>query len=357
MKLKRTIGILMDSDVFAKVPLKRTGYEKLDFYHKAAKSRNLSVFLMTLNQIDFGKRKARGWVKKGGAYRRAEKSIPAVVHNRAMPFSTGARKKLRKLCGISRVFNRQTRYDKLKICQWLRADPFLTPHLPKTRRFSRRGLSRMAGQFNALFIKPRSGSVGKGIYKLSRSGESARWVLRSAGARKTLNEAAAYSALKKKIGSKPYLIQEGIKLPRYKGRPFDIRVSVQKNGSGLWHVTGMVGKVAGKGRFLTNVARGGKVKSCETLFAHSGLPVDHTQARVAQTSLRIARRLDGQTKGLADLGLDVGVDRQGEVKLIEVNGRDQRYAFREGKMKKTWYHTYKNPIEYGYFLLKRDGFS
>ncbi|MHA7748742.1 MULTISPECIES: YheC/YheD family protein [Paenibacillus] len=54
----------------------------------------------------------------------------------------------------------------------------------------------------------------------------------------------------------------------------------------------------------------------------------------------------------ADLGLDIGVDQNGGIKFIEVNGRDQRYSFRKAKMHTTFYKTYETPLKYAKFLLK-----
>lgn len=56
-----------------------------------------------------------------------------------------------------------------------------------------------------------------------------------------------------------------IALATYKGRPYDLRVSVQRGTTGKWQVTGVVGKVAGAGRHVTNVAKG-KVRRTEVLL-------------------------------------------------------------------------------------------
>ncbi|MGO4275806.1 YheC/YheD family protein [Paenibacillus sp. TAF58] len=49
----------------------------------------------------------------------------------------------------------------------------------------------------------------------------------------------------------------------------------------------------------------------------------------------------------------MGVDLNGRIKLIEVNGRDQRYEFKQLKMNQTFNNTYETPLRYAKFLLNR----
>ncbi|WP_376768681.1 YheC/YheD family protein [Paenibacillus foliorum] len=45
-------------------------------------------------------------------------------------------------------------------------------------------------------------------------------------------------------------------LATYEGRPFDLRISVQRDASGEWQLTGIVAKIASKKTLLTNIAQG-----------------------------------------------------------------------------------------------------
>ncbi|UJF35821.1 YheC/YheD family protein [Paenibacillus hexagrammi] len=139
-----------------------------------------------------------------------------------------------------------------------------------------------------------------------------------------------------KVGRQSYYIQQTIPLATYKGRPFDLRVSVQRDDSGDWQVTGIVGKVAASGSHVTNVAKGGRVRTCEVLFKENGFDVERTVSAVERASLEIVRYISRRVPHLADVGLDMGVDQSGMVKFIEMNGRDQRYSFRKGGLSETF---------------------
>lgn len=348
----RTIGILLDHRTWSGIPHGRTGHEMIGFYNKAARKFHVSPFYFSLNHLKLNKGEVKGYFVRNGRYVLVVKSIPKVIHNRSMSFSTGLRERLRRLSKRSFVFNAQTRYTKYKIHQLLVKKESFKPHLPRTKRFSKSSLAKMMNQYKELFLKPSSGSIGKGILRLTVE-QIGSWSIQTSEKNWKKHEKKVYGYLSRKIGKRSYLIQEAIPLARYKGRPFDIRVSVQKSGNGKWQVTGMVGKVAGKGKHVTNVARGGSVKGCEELFAGCGLDVEYTKKTVKEFSLRVAKQLDKKLSRLADLGLDIGINAQGKPYFIEMNGRDLRYSFGKGGLEKKWYKTYENPIKYGKYLLRK----
>lgn len=350
--MKHTVGILLDDDTFSRLPSRQTGNERLELYNRAAKELKLPPpFFMNLRHIGGGT--AMGYALKGRRYRLCRLPLPRVVHNRDLPVRPRMQAKLAKLSRSAIVFNRRNRFSKYRIAALLAGDSSLRPYLPDTMPYSPARLAAAMGKYPALFIKPSSGSVGDGIVKLTRLG-SGRWLVHWQKPQK-LSAAGARALVHRVSGGKPYLIQEAVPLSLYNGRPYDIRVSVQKGHSGAWQVTGMVGKVAAPGRHVTNVAKGGRVKRCETLFRESGLPPAKTGHEVARVALHIAACLGRHLPHLADLGLDMGVERNGRVKFIEMNGRDQRYSFRKAGMNQVFFRTYKTPMEYAKRLLSQSG--
>lgn len=350
----RTIGILLDLRTWKGIPRRRTGHEKISFYNKAARKLNLSPFYFSLNHLEPNLQKAKGYIFSNGRYALTVKPTPKVIHNRSMTSFKGWRERLKRLSKRSIVFNAQTRYTKYKVHQLLVKRDSLKPHLPYTKRFSKSSLEKMMKRFKELYIKPSNGSIGKGIIKVAED-QNGCWTIQASKKVHKKQKKKVYGHLRKRVGHQSYLIQEAIPLACHKGRPFDIRVSVQKSGEGKWQVTGMVGKVAGIGKHVTNVARGGSVKDCEKLFVGCGLDVKQTKQTVKEFSLKVAKHLEKKLPGLADIGLDIGIDLQGKPYFIEMNGRDLRYSFGKAGLMKKWYKTYENPMKYGKYLLKTRG--
>ena len=158
------------------------------------------------------------------------------------------------------IFNEWNQYGKYKIHKLLVESEDLRPHLPETVRFNQSNMVEMMGKHRELIIKPSNGTFGKRNMKATRINDS-EWLLSYPQKDTWLEEMYLAEQLPLKIDSLVtsgmYIIQERIQLGEYNNNPFDLRVSVQRNGDGEWQVTGMVGKVAKTGSFVTNAARGG----------------------------------------------------------------------------------------------------
>lgn len=345
-----TIGILVDNGVFRRIRSGNTGNEKLRLYNKAAAKHGIKIIYMCLERISPSFQSVYGYKRIKGSYVSGKYPIPKVIHNRTLTFSKRSNQRLRRLKRIRLVFNGQNRYSKYRIHRLLRSA--FPSHLPNTVRYTRRNLRDMMNRHNSLYIKPRSSSVGKGIIKITRR-KSGSWQVRLphkslvAGTRKTEAIIAGH------VRKKKYLIQQTIPLATYRGNPYDIRVSVQRGADGNWQVTGMYGKVAKKGSHVTNVARRGSAKPCDILFRHSFGNPAHVAMNVQHVSLHIARYLGRRLRNLADIGLDMGVDRAGHPYFIEMNGRDQRYGFRKAGLPAAFYRSYETPVLYAKYLLQR----
>jgi hypothetical protein len=347
--MKQTIGILLDHQTYVRVPGNNTGYEHIDLYNKAANQLDLMPFYMSLRQT--GTKAALGYTYDAGSYNKVRRKIPAVIHNRTITLTKQGKEQLVKLAKMSTIFNRTTRFGKYRIYQLLVQKRSLRRHLPFTLIYSKSNLMKAMGRFSELFIKPTSGSVGSGIIKISKTIHGYWNIYWKKGKPTKISHEQTVKFIERYVGTRAYHIQEAIQLSTYRDRPYDIRVSVQRGITGAWQITGMVGKVAAAGRHVTNVAKGGQVRECEELFQWGNLPVEYMKNEVKRVSLEIANYLSPKLPHLADIGLDMGVDKNGTVKFIEMNGRDQRISFKKAGMHSTFYKTYLIPLRYGKSLI------
>lgn len=314
--------------------------------------------LSSLNPAAGPRRRIKALVRTNGRYRPIFIDPPRLIHNRAIHLDRRSTRKLEILArnGFN-IYNLHTRYSKLFLHNLLWQNPLIRPHLPQTLHANAANLQEMMTSFPALIIKPENGSVGQGIMLLSQTRErSWVWKYRTRSRSRWSNRSFTRTPpahLISRIRQRRYLIQQFLPLAKFNGSPFDIRVSVQRNESGLWQLTGMVGKVARQGAFLTNVAQGGTVIPLEILLSRQNAwdPVD-LKHRIGQLSLTIAEYMSVHLPGLADLGLDMGIMEDGHLIFIEANGRDQRYSFQEAGMADEFKATYRNPMAYASYLSK-----
>lgn len=352
-----TVGVMFSHPLFKGITHGRTRHEMLTFYEEAGKRFGLKLCYFRLRDISLPQQHVFALIKQGGRYVRQWIPLPRVIHNRALHHKTTSKKKLRRLAdhGVV-VFNGGTRYSKLHIHRLLMEQVRLRPHLPCTVAANETSLKEMLGMFDSLIIKPDKGSIGRGIMKIDR--EQDQWRLHFTSEKTnrwrslTFNETNIPRLLTRRFATRPYIIQQRLDLATYDGRPFDLRISVQRDETGRWQVTGMVGKVAAPHKFVTNVAQGGTVYPLEILLeAYPALLAEQVRNHLIHFSLMVAAQLGNRLTQLADIGLDVGITVHGYPVFIESNSRDLRYSFKECGMIEEWKATHRNPIGYACYVL------
>ncbi|MEH7075501.1 YheC/YheD family endospore coat-associated protein [Neobacillus drentensis] len=350
------IGILLSSQLYRELSDGKKP-KILTFYEDAGKINDIIPIYLQLEDLQPGNSQTKGYIiDSEGNYNKTIIPKPLVIHNRGYQCSRTVKKQIKRLQAEGLLFfNEWNHYGKFKIHNLLVESEELRKHLPETVHMDPNNLIDMMDKHSELIIKPSSGTFGKRNMKAARITDS-EWLLSYPLGDRWKEERVPVEQMSMKIKTLAekgkYIIQERIALAHYYNNPFDLRVSVQRNGNGEWQVTGMVGKVAKDGNFVTNVARGGTCVTFEEILRN--LPeLDEKQvaADVKHLSLIVAQQLEHQIPNLADIGLDVGITANGFPMFIECNARDLRLSFREAGLFDTWRDTYITPISFGKYLL------
>jgi len=210
----------------------------------------------------------------------------------------------------------------------------LRDYLPATRLFSPETLWKYVDDYEKVMLKPSGGGGGAGIIQLTDKGKN-RYLVHAGNARRVVEgreKTVAY--VKSLFRPKTYLLQPLIPLGRINGRPFDVRVMVQRTGSkSPWLVTGWLAKLAGPGFVVTNVARSrGRVLPLQTAIRLSNVSAPkHLQEEISQVALAAASALGKAYPTLRGIGLDLGIDVEGKPWIIEANFRPSLSLFRKLK--------------------------
>jgi hypothetical protein len=126
-------------------------------------------------------------------------------------------------------------------------------------------------------------------------------------------------------------MQRGVRLLEIDRRPVDFRVLLGKV-DGDWQVFGVMGKVAARGKHVTNVARGGEpIVVADALREGLRLKpaaIRDVEAKLAKVSLRTARTLAETYPLLTQLGVDLALDKSRQVFVLEANSRPNFELFR-----------------------------
>jgi len=215
----------------------------------------------------------------------------------------------------------RTLADKWAKTAALRSHPGIAPHIPQTKLFTGDNLRSMLAQYGNVVIKPQRGTGGIGVAKISRSG-SGYTVTVGATKRHYGSFAALLGAVRRIRRGRGYLIQRCVPLATIGGRPIDYRVKIVKEG-GAWKIRAIVGRLARKGLFVTNLCRGGTQLPAAVGISRSLSPRLAAAKKRQMRSLAYTATgvLEQRYPGIGQLGFDFGLDRSGKIWIFEVNTR------------------------------------
>lgn len=334
------------------------------FFH--ARQKEVDVFFFYLEDINWKQRTIKGLVLSGQkSWVMLTFPFPDIVYNRILyrniEKTETARRILRRFEMDPRVELFNTRFlEKWEVYQAFKQSDQAGDLLPETDLYSRKNLQEYCRKFNEVFLKPRNGSKGKGIIKVNQDPRGTGFFYARAenSRHEKWRHCVSYDSLYREltaigVSDSRYLVQRGVPLAIYRGRVFDIRSQVQKDGSGNWVFTGAGARVAAKNAFVTHIPNGGQLADLHEVigevFDNSAETINTFMNRLKKTTVMAGQILDKELGiNLAILSLDVAVDYEGHLWLLEINSKpasfdedDIRYRHFEYLMDYARYIGYK----------------
>ncbi|GIP40850.1 hypothetical protein J31TS4_41300 [Paenibacillus sp. J31TS4] len=211
----------------------------------------------------------------------------------------------------------------------------LRAHVPETVWLNKKNLKRMLDRYGMVYVKPDMGTHGRGVIKVEVLGRPDSTTYRYQTHQDNVIVDPSFASFFEQLdratkGSVRYLVQQGIPLLKFHGRPFDIRVMVQKSRKGKWVATAMIGRVARKGRVVTNYHSGGTPRPVPRLLTKHVKPAKQPRflSRLEKLGVETAGQLAKKYPGVREIGLDVALGEDKHPWILEVNTRPDPYLFR-----------------------------
>lgn len=304
---------------------------------EACRKRGGLGFIFILEQISEENDTVEGWTYHNQQWIKRDFPLPQCVYNRIgsrrIEEKTETQEKIAALKEKGVLFFNEQFLDKWQIHQRLSLLPEAASFSPHTELYQ--GAASLTGilqKYPYIYVKPSSGSLGRGIIRIMRTKDG--YICQYGSVNGTVTRRYStfgpmHQMLRSRIGKQPYLLQQGLQLIKLRGGIVDFRALVQKNKHGEWSITSIVGRSAPtSSSIVSNIARGGTMLSMQRTLKAAGFPpIECTSisTSIRHHALLIARLFEQSMDGhYAELGIDLGVDKSGKVWLLEINSKPSK---------------------------------
>ncbi|UKS24359.1 YheC/YheD family protein [Paenibacillus sp. HWE-109] len=304
----------------------------------------VDVYVVTTKDFNLSGSDIYGYRFKPAAKKWSRELVPApqVVYNR-IPYRKMEMKpevqQTIQACNRSssvQLFN-PSFFNKWTLFSWLNSAKESKVYMPDTLQLSEaKDITQLLRKHPVLYLKPVKGKAGRGIMRIERittkNDQSHYRLSRQEDKKMTYSYHSSaddiWTEWDKHRGSHDYIVQQGIMLTRYKQRAYDLRALIQKTGKGVWSVSGVGARVAGKASITTHVPRGGSIDEPLKLLtaAFGAKEAKSILLRVRKAAVTLATQIEKSSGNqLGEMSMDIGVDTNGHIWFFEANSKPMKF--------------------------------
>lgn len=344
--------------------------EEISFFRKlsiSGQKLGLEVLVFTPDDVDKAKSRihALKYNPAMGKWVRKWTRFPPIIYDRCRYHGIENFRKLtrfRKQYGTLRYLSRPLT-NKWSMHQVLVENTNIEPHLPATVKYKdTEELGLFLKKHPVAFMKPKSGTGGRGIVRLQRL-RGGSYLMQGRDPNRLIlpMQKVTLSQISVKLRDwmleEKYILQQGIPLRLKDGRVHDFRMLVQKDGSGEWQITGCAGRIGPAQSVTSNLHGGGTAIPMEALLKKrfgSDDIVNGIKKSTYELGINVVNHLEEKFGMLCEVGIDLAVDPEGHVWLLEVNPKPSREVFyRIGEID-TYRKAIRRPLEFALWLNRVD---
>lgn len=228
---------------------------------------------------------------------------------------------------------------KLEQAKLLLSDDRTLSYFPNTIVYSKENMREFLDRYKVVFIKHNSSGQGRGVFRISKTNQVVYSITgysffgKEVEGIKSLEEIHRILQPFERLGRVDnYIIQEGVNTITPLGKPFKIRIHIQKVKE-QWKVGGMFASIALEDHVhngVINLNRGAKGITIEELLTKEMGLDDSKSTEMLNKLKNLATATSEVISGkypCREYGIDVGINKSGRPMVFEVNTTPSIAAF------------------------------
>ncbi len=323
----------------------------------------LNVCVFNPIKVNWKTRTVPGWQYKQNYWQKANLPMPVLVYDRCYYITTSQYMKVKPY--VLKIANDphirllgRALGGKYQTYLILKEHPEIKSYLPETKRIVHaHEIWPFLHKYTNILLKPNGGSHGRGVVAINQM--PSYFLLKGRTRRNEPFSIRIHSPsgltrwIEQTIKHTRYIMQPFLSLSTSDHRPFDVRILVQKNYQKKWETTGLAIRTGKPNSITSNLHGGGQAVSFKN-FLHQHYSLSETEkvtSIIQYLSETVPPFIESRHGPLVELGLDLGIDRQGNVWILEVNSKPGRSIFLKTGELEVRRRAVQFPIQYAYALL------
>ncbi|KAB3537318.1 YheC/YheD family protein [Alkaliphilus pronyensis] len=254
--------------------------------------------------------------------------------------------------------NYLNKFNKWEVYTHLSKEEAFAEYLPKTIIYkSPADLQNILKLKNKVYLKACSSGRGKlvmRVVKLPNNRYQCSHYKNNLSIYNADNFKQLISIVLKFFKNKMFIVQESIDLITIDNRIVDLRAEVQKNGDGEITVAAIPVRI---GRFNALITTHSKSLTFEDFFKNKmNYSSDYTillKNRIEAFLKLTYQYLEKYYGPSGEIGIDIGIDKDGKLWFIECNSRSLKVSFHKAYDEKTVNQSYINLLDYAQYLYNK----
>jgi hypothetical protein len=340
------VGMLVNTSFMRSLGKRKIPVTAIEHLQEAAPYTSSLCYCFSIKGVDWKNKRIKGYTFIPGANKWEARwfPMPYIIYDRGVNFTVeqkpivkAIREKFKSDPEI-RFINTRGTLGKWPLYNSLYKYPEVRSYLPETILYtSFDDVISMLKKHKFIFIKSSTGSRGEEVLSIKLVDNKYRIDYYDDKLKiKTLNDINGvkehiekFVEEKRALGRVKFIIQQGIKLLKYKGHRMDIRIHIVKNGEGKWQATNYYGIYSKGNSTITNFCVGGDFNLYENLYPeikeqHPKITIP-TQEEIGQITVKVATFIEKAFGPMGEIGMDMAIDENGRVWFFEGNARPDKY--------------------------------
>jgi len=311
------------------VAMKESTYLYTKNHIEAGLAENCLNYFFCIDDVDFLGNRIKGFtfIPELNKYDYCWFPLPDVVYAKNISFTNKIKeliKSFKKNYNIQ-LINNCNMLGKWELCEVLYRYPEARKYVPETivyRNFD--DALSMLNKHGFIFIKAFYGQKGKEVLSIEKINDKYKLNYYNDNAKENIldNIEELKIFVTKYAGKSKFIVQQGIRLLKYKNRTIDLRMLMMKDQYGKWESIYKVVRMA-KENFNITTAIGKRITVYEKIYdylqeVYSSVEIPRIE-NLDQIVSMLARYTEKGFGNMGEMGIDIGIDIDGQIWIIEAN--------------------------------------